>query len=100
LICPSPPPNSVESPKIFESTHYLTVGKEHSAFNILNYKNNSEQRIRATYHAIVGTECVEYKTDILEPGQKVGGNNTILFYKLINQGGGNGKVKIFVEVLE
>lgn len=99
LACPPAPPNSVESPKIFESRHFLSVGNDTAVFNLLNYKNNSEQRIRATYHVKVGGECVECKTGWLESGQKVGGNNTVLFYYRFNQGG-QGLVEKWVEVAE
>lgn len=98
LICPLPPLNSIESPKIFESRHYLTTNNTATMFNLMRYKNNSEQRIRATYQIKAGGECTEYKTGIIEAGQQVGSSSTIIYYSRLEQG--NGDLKIYVQILE
>ena len=79
-VCPSPPPDSVESPKIFTHDTYLTYYPSANAtiFNLLKYKNNSPLRIQATFQVYDGSECFEHKTPILGAGE---GWKGVLFYK-------------------
>jgi hypothetical protein len=99
LICPLPPTNSTVNPKIFESKHFLSIAPNAAAFNLMSYKNGGEQAIKATYHVRVGKRCIEYKTGVVKGGQQVGGDSSIIYYHRFNNGG-QGDVKIYVEVIE